>query len=341
MNELNQIHHITKWSANPSWGLYAAKEVDILSARDQLFDEIGNVSREFSVVAQRIFYDKLGSSATPLMGELMPWVLIDIGQLDKRLAKRVSVGWLSLYLYTILVDLQVDEKGREIDPKEILTGSLLLEKGLSSLFGMTASTRYAEITQSALEEALKWQICDVNEQAGIHNLKNKIRYSAGKNKILVALASTLAASQNSDFSEIIYFTDELLLSLQYLDDLCDLEADFRNNNLTVLHSISPTIPGTISNHEIPRADILRDLIASGAIRQILQEVHTSLSLALSNVEKSNAAIIHTDAYEFFHNLLFEVDVLLALLKDIDSSVPLEKDIIQRIDEAIKVVAQSS
>lgn len=274
----------TSYAATSVFDLFESKQVAIHRTRDDLFDRLNNISSDLSDVVSAFFYDKLRSSSTPLLGELMPWILQDICRTDEPITRQIAVGWLGLYLYSNLIDTDADHN-RASPPDRVLAGMLLLTTGLTQLCDLAPTIHLQTTISSPLNHAIASQHADIHDTSPYNDLTYKAQYAAGKNHGLLALANVFAAAKASGCHLAVPFIRDLMLPLQYLDDIADWREDLHAGSYTVVLSrgiASPRLPlnDTPRWYSDNETTVFYSLMVSGALRSTLEEIQYLLSKAL-------------------------------------------------------------
>jgi len=179
--------------SNPSLRFFNTFENEILSVRNELFHQLEQMTPEFSVEVRNLFEYKLKNNDNkPPLGELFPWIIKDLINLDTQLTKNISVSWFAVYLYTLFLDEYVDYK-KPIKSEMLLAGSVLAKIGFMNLSKIVKGTEYEAIVDEALNESVLYQLRDVQKQKTNESIIEKEEYSLGKNKVILACAGALAA----------------------------------------------------------------------------------------------------------------------------------------------------
>lgn len=332
---------------NPSILFYNKYEGNIIKTRESLFHELNNVSSDFGNEARKILEAKLKSNSNiPLLGELFPWIINDLVNADPKTTHKVSVGWLAIYLYTLFLDEHVDNP-KQLDPTKFMAGSLLASTGLLKISRFTNNTPFEGYIDKAFSHSAKNQHLDILFQKENADLHFKENYSEGKNYIVLACAGALAA-QNSNYAEfIIQFTKKLLLTLQYLDDICDYEEDFATQNFTVL--LSDTFQNNKefihSFKSYSNRELLSELIGSGALQRVVKKVISLLNQSVLLIQRNNLPN-NKASVEFFYTLLLHCQSLNSYLNKNQMHfeyLPIEEKsvILDKVEKHITLIAQSS
>jgi hypothetical protein len=333
--------------SSPAISFFEVYKNNILSCRQELFKELGEVSLEFAKEAKNILEVKLQSEINPPMGELFPWLIKDLTDSDAITTQRISVGWLAIYLYTLFLDEYVDNP-KLLSPAKFITGSLLAKTGLLKIAHFTFNTPYEGLFENALTYSAANQQLDVKFQKENTNLQFKKRYSEGKNYVVLACAGALAAqnSKHSDF--IIQITQKLLLTFQYLDDLADFHDDFNRSNYTVLlnDAFSDNPDFMKLSKARSKKEILVHLLESGALYRVTKKIIDILDESLILIKKNNLDNNRKSSVKFFSELEIECNTLINYLtypKNIFRAFPKRKQnfILDRIEKQLIIIADAT
>ena len=275
----------------------------------------------------------------PMMFELFPWVIKDLTGISLKKIHEISVSWLSIYLYVSFLDNHLDTKA-EIKPEEFLGASILAQKGLINLFKIVNGTKYEKLFTDSLFSSAINQLVDVFEQKKVYeNYYEKEKSASGKNKILVACAGALAASTEKHSQFIIDLTNELLLTIQFLDDLADFEDDLKHRNITVLlNEIAKDKNFDFSDFE--RKVLIGKLISTGSLYNVIKKIEASLSTSILLMNKTAIKNKKSNSsYKFISSLHLDISLLSDFLKKCKNNfknlaVEKQNEIIEYADKAI-------
>ncbi len=317
---------------------------DIMSTRDALFSELKNVNPETERFARSVLEQKEKKERLPSLGEIFPWFLCDLLQLDKNSLQRSNVGWLGFYIYTIYIDNLLDDNYSP-RPDEILSSSILQGLALRNLSSVVINTPYENNFYEYLYSAVNSEYKEVEIKSKINNLAAKEEVSIGKNRILLAYASSLAAINISRSDEILEITNSILVSLQYLDDIADFEDDFITENYSYLLSwMLQSNPSFLKNLEnspsLIRAQVLRELLTSNALAIVLSKIANNLNLTVGIINKSTTISYKSEALKFVEELISNIGEFNEYLNQIDDSF-IDEQILDKVEHHIKIIAQSS
>jgi|GEM_PF-6451359 len=333
---------------NPTLVFFNCYKKQVLSVRNELFDDLDSVSRKFGMRIREILKEKLiVNEQRPLLGELFPWIIKDLIDADENTTHKISVGWLAVYIYTLFLDEYVDNPST-LTPESLIASSLLAKHGLLRLSKHSNNTAYEALVEKSLSISAYGQSLDYKFQKHITNSRKKIQYSKNKNYVIMACAGAIAAENNKYGKFITDFTDNLLLSLQYLDDIADYEMDFNNGNITVLlnHAFveKPDLKDMINKYS--GDEILNDLLSTGALLRSLRKIRKLLSQSIVLLQINVKKIENRPSFELFVSLTNHLSALITFLEKNTkrfSDLPIEKrrEIIIGTKRYIPLIAQST
>jgi len=325
---------------NPTFEFFRITERDILSTRLGVVNHIKSRSTSLHGGAEALIRKRLLTTETPALGELIPWLLADLFNLDNTAVKEIATAWLKVYLYTCFIDDALDENKRLV-PSEALAASILFQEGSATLFKLVANTRYEEILRSSFYVAAEGELLDIEEQSSISD--HKIISAEKKNFVFLACAAALAAQADQKGERIIEFSEAILLGLQYLDDIADWEHDYSLGNHTKLLSDAFQIISA-GKGKLHRAELLRVLVLSGALSSLLREttqiIEKGVLVAIQNVESNTSAgglflLTLLDLVKSAETVVMEAERQLHLPACNDHMV------LGRVENILKKIAQSS
>ncbi|MCG3167142.1 MAG: hypothetical protein POELPBGB_02926 [Bacteroidia bacterium] len=333
---------------NPSITFFRKNEGSILGAREVLFSELNETSSVFAKEAHKILKEKLNAnSGRPLLGELFPWIIKDLIKADPKTTDKISVGWLGIYLYTIFLDEYVDNP-KPLSPQKFITGSLLAKSGLLKLSRYTINSPYENYVDKALSFSALNQNTDVKHQKKITKKNTKAKYSEGKNYVLLSCAGALAA-QNSKHAEfILKFSETLLLTLQYLDDISDYNEDYKAGNMTVLlnEAFKNNLNYKSEFQNISNDKLLENLIVSGALKRVIEKVEVLLNQSILLIRENGLDKQMNSSIDLFITLQtyissFSKSLKINSKKYRQSSLNEQGIILDETRKYISIIAQSS
>jgi hypothetical protein len=331
---------------NPVFALYRSKASDVLATRRMLFAELRASSPRSAKIVERFCDTKLNEDSNPHLGEMLPWLIADIGMVvDKRLSE-VAVGWLAVYLYGLLIDERADE-GEHLTSGEQLASLLLLHTGLSHLHRAMTGTEFEAIFARHLAIAIEGQLSDVSDNS-LSAAKGRQAYTVAKNSCLVCGATAVAAIAPGNGMALISMIEGLRLALQHLDDLGDWRDDARTSNHTIVLTDALAFARQNGNQNLALSScsepaVLRALVESGAIVGVLDVVARSLDEHVQEAFNSGAAspteIFFRDLRDHVATAVFVAD---SARRALSTAHPDEHaEILDRVDCHLRIVAQGT
>jgi hypothetical protein len=188
----------------------------------------------------------------------------------------------------------------------VLLASLVFEIGIGDLYAGAASKGAEAQVRPWMRDAIKGQLNDVQFRSPHVDLGKKRASAVAKNSGFTMCAAALAVAADADPSVLVNFSRSVVLAFQYLDDIADYEEDFRAGHFTPLLARAYSESG----HELDaflgsppsRQELLRILIESSALRDILAETRTTLRTALSDLRLVAPSAGISASRSFFHDL---------------------------------------
>lgn len=331
---------------NPSQYLLIEYETNVIDARNTLFNYLRKISPKIEEDARNILQKKIDNAPSPLMGELYPWLIQEIVQLDGKVAMKIAVGWLAFYLYTLSLDTHLDKRTM-ISGEELITLSILEKKGLTDLQSIVIGTDYELLFNESLDNSL---IGEIEDFAGFS--KNDYKYdleevAKKKNLLLLTCASAFAAA-NCDRAEfILQITDCFLLIMQYLDDLGDWEEDINERHLSLLTiDLFSKVNINLDIFSLPNDEIMEQLIVTGTLYKVLCRINELLQNQITLLRTQNCETNYRIHEDYFSRLYTENFIFIENIKSIQHRYnqlsKIQKiQVIEGIKREINIVAQSS
>ena len=306
--------------SNPSLFIYKQYETQILSTRKGLVSSLSSKSKDIGTAAQKLLERKIAEGdekGIPHLFEIFPWLLSDLTDLDSTKVQEISINWLGLYLYISFLDDHLDLNTR-IEPDEFIAASVLAQTSLLNLFKIVDNTKYEELFKDSLIASANHELKDVVEKELVYNNDfTKAESASGKNSILLVCAGAVAASSKNNSEFIIDITRELLLTAQLLDDLTDIEEDFKHGNITIpLNSIARDC----ENSSPSRIEIISLLLQSNSLYKILVQIESSLGKVVTHIHLSGISIQQSNVTLcYFNIMLSKINQLKTYIEDLNSS----------------------
>lgn len=301
----------------PTNVILSGYETDLINTREALFMELEEISSEFANEARHILSEKIESNhAKPLLGEIFPWLIQDLVRGDINTTKKISVGWLAIYLYTLFIDEYIDNP-KPLDSTRFIAASLLAKMGLIKLSKHTNNSKYEKHFDDAFVKSAYYQNLDVKFQRQVTSIEFKESYSEGKNYILLACAGAIASENSKHGDLIIAVTKSMLLAFQYLDDLADYKDDFNLKNITyLLNDFFKTKQLNDRGYEsIKKEELLSQLISSGSLERVVDKVEKLLIQSLILINQVNNESNESYAAQFLSELYLNIGSFNVFLKE--------------------------
>jgi hypothetical protein len=340
-------HYRSPILQNPVWDLHAAHQSEILRTRTALVAELRSVSAELGSAAEGVLKRKVSAQGFPSLGEMLPWILGDLVGTNTERLRGVALGWLGLYTYGILIDDAADAQ-RGLTSVEQLSSAMLLSIGFREFYRVVNGTRYEEQFSRELAAAVRYQLCDIEQQKQAVS-EDREQYTIGKNSSLLCGAIGVAAVCGENGERIIEFIVALRLPLQLLDDLGDWQEDASANNYTLLLSdLTQHVQHDDSRPLdcIPPAEMIQLLISSGSLVRALSRTDRVLSGVLGSVGATEGATNRNATLTFFLRLKEEIQQVIVRVGEAQTklaeSAEAERNAIgDDIQQALKIVAQGT
>lgn len=264
---------------NPGAGITLRRQQ--IEYREHAFTMLSDYSPKLVEVARNLT-QRYTSGRTNRAGELLPILLSEIVSIDAEQIKKVGGAWFCLYLYTLLLDDQMDNK-YQATAAEYMAGTALLSSGLLELRKMVSGTAYEKDFEEAITRAISGQAEDFEGSRQASGGDERVLQSQSKNQYLVALAHAFSAVSGQG-EKLVPFVRNLTLAVQYLDDISDFMEDYHDGNFTVLLSKASSKTGSLHSN---RSELLLDLVASGALLDVLSSTRDAIDQALMHVDRTD------------------------------------------------------
>lgn len=229
------------------------------------------------IIADRIRYlaaQSLEKKPIDRVGELFPHMLNEIAQISADDFKRIGVAWYGIYLYSMIIDGRMDAH-KSLSASESLASTFMLTKCINDVKDLIPGDAEKQEFINLLNDSFIGQFEDYI--AGKNYTSQKADTSYKKNSYLTALAVAFSALSRED-NNVVCFTRNVVLALQYLDDVTDYVEDYKQGNHSVLlqKAFGKKLENTDDVNEI---ELLCILVKSGALRDILEDTVTSIDMA--------------------------------------------------------------
>jgi hypothetical protein len=260
--------------SNPAIRLARDFAGELSQARDDLL-RLSNLHPDFVKQCFAAIDASKGRLQRPTLGEVFPHLVakgLTLNDSDRRM---LAAAWLAMFGYILLVDHELDQKGY-LDGRASIAASALLGWGIVTGGRYVAGTPYADVFLDNVNRAFAGQYEDINVRGDAN--ADRRRSDLDKNRAFVAaIAGFCAAARESD-DRLIRCAEAMLGSFQIMDDLEDIEEDFRENNITVFvrivkERISAATP-------VSRTEMYRAIMTDPRMTSTLQRAQEGLEKAL-------------------------------------------------------------
>jgi hypothetical protein len=287
----------------------------VMRSRRSYLDAIAGLPAGLREVAVRNYHDRIRRAAPrPLLGEYVPWLVADIlGISDVPAVQKIATGWLHIYFFTLILDDVIDRAYTEFTPQDLITGSLLLQRGLCQMLdnsprhlGLSSKidSAFADTAKAAVEEL-------VFHRRRVKAFTTDDICAVGQKIALLRICADAVAELHCDGSRRLPWlhaiVENLATGIQLLDDIQDWEEDYRAGNMTLLLTLAaqrePTIisiPASLDSKG--RLPALLTLVESRAIEESLNAALTALSKTKSLFEQ-DAEARHSQSAIYLSSLL--------------------------------------
>jgi hypothetical protein len=277
--------------------LFNVNKENILSVRDSLFTSIQKKSEKLALISKGLLLDKISDANGHLWGEIYPWMISELVGMDKEQVIKVSTGWLAIYIHTVYIDKCLD-KDVLLKKEELLASSLLAKEGLINLHKIVNGTKYEKLFEDSLSISANFELFDVLNKVNFKEIDSKEEIAVEKNRVVLACTGAFAALDSNNADYIIRFTNSLLLSLQYLDDVTDFYEDFNDQNFTYLLSSGLGNINSIDGINT-KEELLERLIVSDSLLNTLIKIKTSIDSTIDILSEKKVQLLDTNTYAYF------------------------------------------
>lgn len=208
------------------------------------------------------------------VGELFPQMLNEIAQISPDNFKRVGSAWYGIYLYSMIIDGKMDLQ-RNLSADDSLASAYMLNKCINEIKDLIPNQDAKQEFARLLEDSIVGQFEDY--AAGKEFTAQKASTSYKKNSYLTALAVAFSSLSTKD-NNVVGFTRNIVLALQYLDDVSDYLEDYKQGNHSVLLQKALGSKSE-KNDTLDETELLCLLVSSGALEDILRQTLESIEMA--------------------------------------------------------------
>jgi hypothetical protein len=226
------------------------------------------------------------------ISELAPWILGDLIGASPAQLDPVAVAWLEMSLGILMLDDVLDGTvDSDRRAPHMIVSELLVQRGLTAFLPFVPPRRHPEITQilAVTAEAAIYEVDHHRGRTSSYSEPDLIRVRDKLAFLHACALAVLAISKNdTDSLRIKKLIDALSLGLQLLDDLTDLQEDWKVANLTMpLNKAVVTGFLRIGDGEVPRLvssrEIVSAVVRSGGFTETLQGARSVLSKASDEI----------------------------------------------------------
>jgi len=326
----------------PAVILLAEYRPHLRRCRADLIRDLRRVSRPLASRVSNLLSERDGVTP-PAIGHVWPFFLADLAVVPLERVRQIAKAWLAIYAYTLILDAACDSAVPSAR-SDTLAGALLFEIGLGDLLTLSppGSVQQQEI-RSALRTALDGQERDVREMRHWQDPIRKRQSATDKNAGFLVCCSAVASLGMRPSAPLIAFTHRVLLSLQHLDDIADYREDWRVGNRTPLLSDLLCSDEAVDDDENPQ-ELLEALVRSGALGNVLAEIHLALGEAVPRVTASYECDRRSASLRFLDELDRCVQSAIALTATAAAmpfGTPRARLALEEVDCALKIIAQQT
>jgi len=166
----------------------------------------------------------------------IPWILADLCGVDAKKCISIASSWEAILLYVKQLDHISDKNSlTQQDKKNMLISSMLFAHGLEELKNIIKIK--ADVTFSSLYESAKYQSLDMLmmlEKKSDISMEEHLEIMRGKNIFTKVISQFYVENSNIGIHEINKFIDNLATFAQIIDDIKDLEEDYKTSSYSHL-----------------------------------------------------------------------------------------------------------
>jgi hypothetical protein len=214
-------------------------------------------------------------SPQPNVGEVFPHIFLNCLTLDDRDRRNLAAAWFAMFGYTLLVDHELDKKGY-LDGPASIAASALLSWGITTAGRYVADTPYADAFLDNVNRAFAGQYEDIRMRGKAN--ADRRGSDVEKNRAFVATMAAFCAAAREPDDRLVRFVECMLAPLQILDDLEDIDEDFREDNITELvRIVRESVSATTA---ADRIELYRALMKDPRAQTILQRAPDGIEKAI-------------------------------------------------------------
>lgn len=210
-------------------------------------------------------------------GAMMPFFIADFFGLNRDVAAKAAHSWLSLYLWSVVIDKAMD--GEDVaSPADHMLYSQLLTYFLEQVGGANLSQSVKADIISDLSMAMRFQSYSVPNTA-LDGSATLPEIRAGKNLLFLAIGRLVCSPYAGDLRPLQALCERFSGVLQALDDLTDIRVDIGLGiNTPIIAAMSLSGCASDLNDEY----VLSRLVSSGALSKELEWAAGELQAIVSS-----------------------------------------------------------
>lgn len=217
------------------------------------------------------------------VGELLPQMLNEIAEISPENFKKIGSAWYGIYLYSMIIDGKMDLQSN-LSADDSLASAYMLNRCINEVKDLIPDQKAKHQFLNLLEDSIVGQLEDY--AAGKELNIEKVNTSSKKNSYLTALAVAFSSLAEKD-NNVVGFTRNIVLALQYLDDVTDYLEDYNQGNHSALLQKALGSKSE-KNSDLDEIALLCTLVNSGALEDIL--MHTIRSIETAFMALSDKSI---------------------------------------------------
>lgn len=267
---------------------------ELRAARSRFAESLATLPPLCSEVARRCFDDRVRRAEGKFpVSELAPWLLGELLDVDPRKLTEIIDSWFHVVLGMLILDDVLDLPDRSVTEwrHEVIVAELLIQRGASRLQVVVQPTSqgifsdaFGDAADAAIHEIAKHrQTVSSFEQSELEQVGRKLAL------IQACAAAVISVSGvQIEWSRIENLFRKMSLGLQILDDLTDLDEDWRAGNFTLPITSAIRRGCLIVEGDVPRLismeEVLARVVVSGALVESLAVAEEALQSALTEIE---------------------------------------------------------
>jgi hypothetical protein len=221
------------------------------------------------------------------VGELLPQMLNEIAEIDPENFKKIGAAWYGIYLYSMIMDQKMDLQGK-LSADDSMASAYMLNRCINDVRDLIPDQNTKHEFVALLEDSIVGQLEDY--AAGKDFNSSKADTSIKKNAYLMALAVAFSSIAKKD-NNVVGFTRNIVLAIQYLDDVTDYLEDYRQGNHSVLLQKAFGLKSE-KPINLDEVELLCALVNSGALEEILIQTTNSIEAAFMALSDKSTNFKH-------------------------------------------------